>query len=197
MPVSICVLGPAGVGKTTLVERLVGKPYRATDVAPTLAADYYEYVTDGHTRIAFWDLSGDPRYAACLRLYTRRAQAILICYRAGNSESLKQALKQFAAHTHIQDQAYVVLVAIADAAAGPGSPSPRSAGQSDIVAHARARIFADTAVQPVDDGSVARLRREIERLATHVNQPATNVHADEYLSLGLRAGPRRRTRCAV
>lgn len=85
--VKLLLLGHAGVGKTSLVQRLIGQE-AASGVAPTVGVDFAAHAVqlEGEQwplRLNIWDTSGDPRFRelveGCMR-DLRHQDAVIIVY---------------------------------------------------------------------------------------------------------------------
>ena len=113
----VCVIGSMGVGKTTLITRLVEDKYSGDEDA-TVGAAYYSlcvtsrnirlderYLTKSQTdevhqildnpkeperMVQIWDTAGDEKYRAVIPIYMRNCSLILICYEAGNPEAYEE-----------------------------------------------------------------------------------------------------------
>lgn len=89
--VKIVLLGISGVGKTSIVERLVNNRYNEYPNV-TLGAGFYklnyEYPPTGESiQIDIWDTAGQERYRSLLPMYTRSASAIWIVTPIGSAPS--------------------------------------------------------------------------------------------------------------
>ncbi|MFX0051419.1 MAG: GTP-binding protein [Candidatus Hodarchaeota archaeon] len=102
----VCIIGDGGVGKTSLIERLVGKGFHSTYVI-TIGADITTYTTviDGEQcRFQFWDLAGQQRFNAVRTLYYRGSHGgILVFDRTrpvslANLEHWRKELFRFVGH---------------------------------------------------------------------------------------------------
>jgi len=102
----VCIIGDGGVGKTSLIERLVGKGFHSTYVI-TIGADITTYSTvidEEQCRFQFWDLAGQQRFNAVRTLYYRGSHgAILVFDRTrlisfANLEHWKNELFRFVGH---------------------------------------------------------------------------------------------------
>ncbi|KEG12735.1 putative small GTP-binding protein Rab7 [Trypanosoma grayi] len=100
-PLKIAIIGPAGVGKTALVQqfvdqhenrRLAGRP-----LLPTMGFTLYEktvHIVGSLTtdvRLQIFDISGEPRFEELRRLLCSNCHAIGICYDARRKVTLVQA----------------------------------------------------------------------------------------------------------
>lgn len=88
----LIVLGDSGVGKTTLLRGLAGKPRMNGDVA-TLGVDYYPILKDG-TMIHAFDTSGQERFARLLPMYLRGAHILVFVFAQSDCTSMRR-LREF------------------------------------------------------------------------------------------------------
>lgn len=81
----ICVLGAAGVGKTSLVQRYVSGTFTPPTVTSTVGASFVTKravdTDSGSTvRLQIWDTAGQERFRSISKLYYRGASAIILVY---------------------------------------------------------------------------------------------------------------------
>lgn len=71
-PPKVVVLGPFGVGKSTLLQRIRGIPDTEPGPGPTIGAAFVEW---NHPlgKVHIWDTAGQERYSSLLPMYTRNA----------------------------------------------------------------------------------------------------------------------------
>lgn len=100
----VVLCGDGGVGKTSLIEHLVGKGFHSTYVI-TIGADITTYQTtiDGNEcRFQFWDLAGQQRFDVVRSLYFRGSHGAFLVFdqtrpaSLQNLESWKQELFRYA-----------------------------------------------------------------------------------------------------
>ena len=93
----VAVVGEFGVGKSTLVQRIVAKGADGTSpIPPTIGVDFhtavYENVHPGvNVRLQLWDTAGLEQYAAVLSTVYRNAAAVICVYDV-NDESTFDAI---------------------------------------------------------------------------------------------------------
>ena len=78
----ICVIGDAGVGKSSIIQRFANKSFSEAYV-PTIGVDFESAVlqVDGSlVRIKIYDLSGQPRFLACAAKHIATSDAFLYVY---------------------------------------------------------------------------------------------------------------------
>jgi len=90
--VKVALAGAMGVGKTSLVERMVDGTFDSS--APTIGVSFGLVralsVDSRAARLHIWDIAGDPRYSLVAESYLRSLQAIILCYDTTRSETLEQ-----------------------------------------------------------------------------------------------------------
>lgn len=78
----ICVLGPPGAGKTSLIDRYCERRF-STDYKPTLGASIiakdiaYDNV---EVRLVLWDIAGQEKYTQVRSMYLNGAQGAILVY---------------------------------------------------------------------------------------------------------------------
>jgi len=99
----IVVCGDGGVGKTSLIERLVGKGFHSTYVI-TIGSDittYHTTIDDIQCRFQFWDLAEQQRFDVVRSLYFRGSHGVFLVFdltrptSLQNLESWKQELFKY------------------------------------------------------------------------------------------------------
>lgn len=94
--IKICLLGGAGVGKTSIIKRFNDGSFEERENV-TLGAQFllkmFEY--DGEVyQLHIWDTAGTERYAPLANMYYRDAQAAILVYDVTSEESF-QVLKRW------------------------------------------------------------------------------------------------------
>ena len=77
----ICIVGDGGVGKSTMVKRLITGKYIEQKI--TIGADlstYYTNVDNKDITMQLWDFAGERRFQFFLPNYSRGVRGCLICY---------------------------------------------------------------------------------------------------------------------
>lgn len=91
----LVVLGQGGVGKTSLVNRLVLGQYQEEFAAPTIGCRVHALEVELEPCVKFavelWDTSGQEAYKPFLPLYVSGADCVLICFDLFLSESFAWA----------------------------------------------------------------------------------------------------------
>ncbi|KAK6178560.1 hypothetical protein SNE40_013322 [Patella caerulea] len=85
----VLVLGEASVGKTALVNCLMGREFRESMV-PTIGVDFVKKIfeVDGALiQLVIWDTAGQQRFRTITRLQYRGVQGIVLVYDATNPSS--------------------------------------------------------------------------------------------------------------
>lgn len=90
--IKVAVIGPEGVGKSCLVQRVLDGTYHSETV-PTVGVDFrlHSLPVDGlQTRMHVWDTTGAPRFSKITHAYYRVAQGILVVYDISDPNALEQ-----------------------------------------------------------------------------------------------------------
>ena len=74
----ICLVGDAGVGKTSIANRYVRNVFNPNITVTTVGAHYLCKSFDATTHLEIWDTAGQERYRALVPLYLRRASAVIV-----------------------------------------------------------------------------------------------------------------------
>ncbi len=78
----ICVVGDGGIGKSTMVQRLLTGQFIAQKI--TIGTDLATWDNQGNdsimTRLQIWDFAGERRFRIFLPSYARGATGCLLCY---------------------------------------------------------------------------------------------------------------------
>jgi len=83
----IVLIGDAKVGKTTLVNMLMGKPF-SNNYRPTLVVDVFPVIR-GNTCFNIWDCAGDDNYGALSDGHWVGAQGAIVMCDPTNINSIK------------------------------------------------------------------------------------------------------------
>ena len=78
----IAVLGAAGAGKTSLIDKFVDKRF-TTDYKPTLGASIIAKdisLEDAEVRLVLWDIAGQEKYETVRSMYLNGAQGAILVY---------------------------------------------------------------------------------------------------------------------
>lgn len=89
----VILLGPSGVGKSTLVERLRGEHPRGF-IGNTVGCAFAR-ITINTTKFDVWDTAGQERYMPMYPLYSRRANIILLVFDVSDIQSLDRLAEYF------------------------------------------------------------------------------------------------------
>jgi len=87
--VKVVILGPQGVGKTSLAMRYTGKKF-SRSLNPTIGSSYFPFnitIRDTTLLLEIWDTAGQERFRAMAPLYYRNARAALVVYDITSYES--------------------------------------------------------------------------------------------------------------
>ena len=74
----VCLVGDAGVGKTSLATRYVHNVFSPDITFTTVGAQYFPKSYDATTDLEIWDTAGQERYRALVPLYFRNAAAVIV-----------------------------------------------------------------------------------------------------------------------
>eukprot|EP00457_Paulinella_chromatophora_P014744 gb/GEZN01015222.1/.p1 GENE.gb/GEZN01015222.1/~~gb/GEZN01015222.1/.p1 ORF type:complete len:200 (-),score=31.07 gb/GEZN01015222.1/:284-883(-) len=89
----LVLLGDAGVGKSSIVERFIRSEFYEFQ-QPTIGAAFStKQITVGNREVKFeiWDTAGQERYRSLAPMYYRGASAALVCYDITSQESFQGA----------------------------------------------------------------------------------------------------------
>jgi small GTP-binding protein len=87
----LILVGHTGVGKTCLIASFLKKPFDARGLATVSPAyRFQDMVRDDHivVTLQIWDTAGQERYHSVSQMFYRDANVALVCFEAGNQESL-------------------------------------------------------------------------------------------------------------
>ncbi len=86
----ICLIGDGGVGKTAIIEHILGKRVQSTYML-TIGADISTYQPTDHLdyKFQFWDLAGQKRFDVVRALFYRGSHAAIIVFDVTRPESLR------------------------------------------------------------------------------------------------------------
>jgi small GTP-binding protein len=85
----VIVVGASGVGKTSLVDRLIDKTFSGT-VPPTVGAAYRPYTLPAGITLNIWDTAGQERYRSVARPYYRASAGALLVFAVDDASSFNQ-----------------------------------------------------------------------------------------------------------
>ena len=90
----ICLIGDGGVGKTAIIEHLLGKRVQSAYML-TIGADISTYQVDNGNefKFQFWDLAGQQRFDTVRALFYRGTHAAIIVFDVTRPDSLKNLEK--------------------------------------------------------------------------------------------------------
>lgn len=83
-----CVIGDAGVGKTSLIHTFMGKS--VDNVQTTMGIDFFTksmHVQTTQVHLTLWDTAGAERYHSLMRSYLRDSHVIIVVYDVTNPQS--------------------------------------------------------------------------------------------------------------
>ncbi|MDR2074394.1 MAG: GTP-binding protein [Oscillospiraceae bacterium] len=83
--VKVIFLGNAGVGKTTLLNKIVGKPLSG-DHHPTVGVNYVR-LTEEDTALDIWDTAGQERYRSIALSFVRNSKIVVIVFSVDDTNS--------------------------------------------------------------------------------------------------------------
>jgi small GTP-binding protein len=113
----ICLLGDGEVGKTSLINRYLGKGF-ASEYTPTLGSDFLSKQVSLDTKYGpkelqfqIWDLAGQPSFDEVRRLYYKGSAGAFIVFDLTrlNLENIERWLKEFAKNTQLRKSSVIVL----------------------------------------------------------------------------------------
>ena len=92
----IIIIGPTGVGKSTLLNKITGKYISDEPALSTIGVDF-GVVWDDDVKLQFWDTAGQERFRSIINSYYRNTAGCLIVYDVANPQSfqnIKQGVSQ-------------------------------------------------------------------------------------------------------
>lgn len=92
--IKCCVIGDAGVGKTSLIHAFMDKPVE--QLQSTMGIDFFSktmYIQEKNVRLSIWDTAGAEQYHSLMHSYVRDAQIILIVYDISTKQSILKWLQ--------------------------------------------------------------------------------------------------------
>lgn len=97
----VILLGPSGVGKSSILDNIKGKPYNPNNNA-TIGVDFYVHtvnVTNGNDNVVdivellIWDSAGQERYKSILPMFIRHSKIVLICFEVPNISDINKDIE--------------------------------------------------------------------------------------------------------
>jgi small GTP-binding protein len=85
----VVVLGSSGVGKTSIVHRLMDNAF-LTDGTPTCGADFHSYTATANgqcVKLQIWDTAGQERFRAISKAYFRNAVGAVLVFDITRADS--------------------------------------------------------------------------------------------------------------
>ena len=85
----VCILGDAGVGKTSIVRKLIEGKYR-DEYQPTVGTSMsnFEVGGDGSLTLMIWDITGQPGYPHLREIFFKKATGAILAIDVTNRDSL-------------------------------------------------------------------------------------------------------------
>ncbi|MFX1517529.1 MAG: Rab family GTPase [Promethearchaeota archaeon] len=115
--VKICLLGNGKVGKTSLVNRYLGKGF-TSEYTPTLGSDFLSKQVTLDTayglkelRFQIWDLAGQPAFNQVRKLYYKGAAGAFVVFDLTNPflSDLEKWLKEFSKNIELHSSSVIIL----------------------------------------------------------------------------------------
>jgi len=92
----VVIVGDAGVGKTSLLQRIAFDSFKAGSTSSTIGVDFINYTattTDGRAvKLQLWDTAGQERFAQLSTPYWRGADAVIAVFDASAPRTMQRAL---------------------------------------------------------------------------------------------------------
>ncbi|MBD3255084.1 MAG: GTP-binding protein [Candidatus Lokiarchaeota archaeon] len=113
------VVGDGGVGKSTLIQRLITGKYIAQKITIGTDLATYDVSIDEETKIKLqiWDFAGEKRFRFFLPNYCRGALGCLLCYDITRFQSFKNLNEWYSIVTeHASDPVFILVGCKADLA---------------------------------------------------------------------------------
>ncbi|KAH0785000.1 small GTP-binding protein [Histomonas meleagridis] len=82
-PIKIILVGPSGVGKTTLINTFFEQPYEKntqTTVAPAFCETTIEISEDCNVTLHIWDTAGQEKYQSVVGMFYRDSDIAFVCF---------------------------------------------------------------------------------------------------------------------
>lgn len=106
----VCVLGPSGVGKTTLIRTaFLRLPVKPELEQPTIGAAFHSVHIDNDIKVEVWDTAGQERYAGLVPMYIRGCACILVCFDTSQPDTARIA-RDMANVRHYSPDSTIILV---------------------------------------------------------------------------------------
>jgi small GTP-binding protein len=74
----ITIIGDSGVGKTSILNRLVNNEFKANDIS-TIGVSHFTKILDG-CKFYIWDTAGQERFRSISKIYYEKARAIIVTF---------------------------------------------------------------------------------------------------------------------
>lgn len=112
IPIKAIFLGNAGVGKSSLVRRIVNNGTFHKNIEEATIGAAFSTMNIGQYRLEIWDTAGSERYQSMLPMYARNAQYVFAVYDVSDIYSLNHLEKMRASlekHVDLSDATWILV----------------------------------------------------------------------------------------
>lgn len=85
----IIIIGPTGVGKSTLLNKITGK-YNPNDPALSTIGVDFGVVWDDDVKLQFWDTAGQERFKSIVDMYFKNVEFVILVYDLSDSYNMEE-----------------------------------------------------------------------------------------------------------
>jgi small GTP-binding protein len=169
----ICLLGDGEVGKTSLINRYIGKGF-TSEYIPTLGSNFLSKLVSFDTkyglkdlRLQIWDLAGQPAFEQIRRLYYKGSAGAFIVFdltRPQSLENMERWLKEFSKNIELSSSSIIVL-----------------GNKVDLIDEIK--IPSDTVKHYIDNRLINKLSNVDTQIEYYTTSAKTGVNVDQAFSL--------------
>lgn len=84
----VIIIGPTGVGKSTLMNKMMEKEISYQNMPSTIGVDF-GVINENNIKIQFWDTAGQERFASIVNLYFKNVNFVLLVYDLSNKNNIE------------------------------------------------------------------------------------------------------------
>jgi len=160
------IAGEAGVGKTSLVERLLGFPWDP-NATPTVGIDFKhrtEKIGNMSVKLQLWDSAGQERFRSLTNTYFRNVHLVIFVYDVTNPETFDK-LNDYWVRNAVEnaqtDNFLKVLIGNKTDLLQPGQPEPVEPTKTDALSRLEGWMYFRTSAKRQKSEQIEEIRKQI------------------------------------